>query len=65
MRFSTTTTTDKPARYYVDGVRVSKDRYDFKLSLCEVTGKRYNASGCKTKHLGNGALKCSSWFHYD
>jgi hypothetical protein len=64
MRFATTYTDDKPARYYVDGVRVSRERFEFKEILCQQEGKQYNSSYTKCKQLGNGRLRRTSYHSY-
>lgn len=65
MRFATTYTDDKPPRFYIDGVRVSRERFEFKEMVCQQEGKRYSSSYTKCKQLGNGKLKRTNSHHYD
>jgi hypothetical protein len=45
---------DAPARYYINSVRVSKQRYEYQYIRAGAEGKKVSCFLTKCKHIGEG-----------
>lgn len=48
---------DKPARYFINGRRVSRDDWDYTNIIADKRGKRRDCFQTKSKDLGGGQFK--------
>lgn len=63
MQLTEVRTSDKPTRYFINGIRVSRDDYEYQITLARIQNRAHQCFSTRCKEVSSGIFKRWNYSH--